>query len=60
MNTANKPIRSKKSEMKIGKTTYIITTTFNENASETVEDRLVRYVSDKISRGFESPEKQGG
>ena len=49
MNTENKPVRSRTSEMTIGKTTYIITTTFNENACETVEQKLVRFISDRIS-----------
>ena len=35
--------------MVIGKTTYIVTTSFNENARETVEQKLIRYVADRIS-----------
>lgn len=40
---------SRTSEMVIGKTTYIVTTSFTENAIETVEQKLIRYVSDHIS-----------
>ena len=49
MSTENKPVRSRTSEMKIGRTTYIVTTTFNEKASETIGQMLVRYVADRIS-----------
>lgn len=49
MNTERKPVRSRTSEMVVGKTTYTVTTTFNENARETVEQKLVRYVSGLIS-----------
>ncbi len=37
------------SEMVIGNTTYLITTSFKENIGETVEQKLVRYVADRIS-----------
>lgn len=43
-----KPIRSQTSEMKFGNTTYVVTTTFNENARETVEEKLARLVVDRI------------
>lgn len=43
------PVRSRTSEMVIGKTTYIVTTSFTENATETVEQKLIRYVADRIS-----------
>ncbi|MDR2531568.1 MAG: transposon-encoded TnpW family protein [Oscillospiraceae bacterium] len=49
MNTENKPARSRTSEMVIGKTKYIVTTSFNEKAGETVEQKLIRYISDRIS-----------
>jgi hypothetical protein len=49
MNTEKKSVRSRTSEMVIGKTTYIVTTTFNEKATETVEQKFIRYVSDRIS-----------
>ena len=48
MNKKNNPVRSRTSEMKIGKTTYIVTTTFKENAGETIEQKLIRYVADRI------------
>jgi hypothetical protein len=49
MNLEKKSVHSRTSEMAIGNTTYIVTTTFSEKASETVEQRLVRYISDRIS-----------
>jgi hypothetical protein len=51
----NKPIRSKTSEMKFGNTTYIVTTTFNEHARETVEQKLLQFVSDRISNEINCP-----
>ena len=48
-NTEEKPIRSQKSELQYDNTTYIITTTFNEKARETVEQKLLRLVTDRIS-----------
>jgi hypothetical protein len=33
---------------RIGKTTFVVTTSFSGTASETVENMLVRYVSDQI------------
>ena len=41
--------QSRASEMVIGKTIYIVTTSFAESATETVEQKLVRYVADRIS-----------
>jgi hypothetical protein len=49
MDTERKPVRSRTSEMIIGNTTYIVTTSFNENARETVEQKLIRYVASCIS-----------
>jgi len=49
MNQKSAPIRSQKSKMTIGKTTYNIMTTFSENATETVEEKFVRYVADRIT-----------
>jgi hypothetical protein len=40
---------SQTSEMVIGNTTYLITTFFKENVGETVEQKLVRYVADRIA-----------
>ena len=45
----NKPIRSQKSEMELDNTTYIVTTTFNEKARETIEQKLLQLVADRIS-----------
>ena len=47
-NKVGKPIRSQTSEMKFGNTTYIVTTTFKEDAKETVEEKLARLVVDRI------------
>ena len=44
-----KPIRSQTSEMKFGNTTYIITTIFNEQARDTVEQKLLQLVTERIS-----------
>ena len=59
-NTAekNKPIRSQKSEMKIGTTTYIVNTIFKENARETAEDKLLRVVNNRISNELCNPQSQ--
>jgi hypothetical protein len=51
-----KPIRSQKSEMQFGNTTYIVTTSFNEQARETVEQKLLQLVADRISSEINSPE----
>jgi len=51
----NKPIRSQTSEMKFGNTTYVVTTTFNENARETVEQKLLQLVADRISNEINAP-----
>jgi hypothetical protein len=40
---------SQESEIVIGKTTYTVTTHYSENARETAADKLLRYVSDRIS-----------
>jgi len=49
-NNPKKPIRSKTEEMIINGKLYIVTTQFNENARETVEEKYLRYVSDKIAQ----------
>ena len=54
----NKPIRSQTSEMKFGNTTYVVTTTFNEHARETVEQKFLQLVSDRISNEINSPKTQ--
>jgi len=55
MQEEHKPIRSQTSEMKFGNTTYVVTTTFNEHARETVEQKLLQLVSDRISNEINSP-----
>jgi len=59
-NTAekNKPIRSRKSEMVIGTTTYIVNTIFKESAIETVEDKLLRVVNNRISNELGNHQSQ--
>ena len=49
MDTKRIPVRSRTSEMVIGKTTYIVTTSFSEAACETVEQKLIRYIAGRIS-----------
>ena len=49
MYTEKKSVRSRTSEMTIGRTTYIVTTHYNENACETIGQMLVRYVAGRIS-----------
>jgi len=51
----NKPIRSKTKEVIIGKNRYIVTTHFKENGRETAEQKLLRYVSARISRDMKTP-----
>ena len=45
----NSPVQSKTEEMVIGKNKYIVTTTYSENARETIEQKYLRYVTDRIS-----------
>jgi len=47
----NKPIRSQTSEMKIGTTTYIVSTHYKDTTQETAEDKLLQYVTNRISAG---------
>jgi hypothetical protein len=51
----NKPVLSKTSEMLIGKVTYTVTTHYNENGRETAEQKLFRYISDRISADMKTP-----
>jgi hypothetical protein len=50
----NQSIRSQTSEMRIGNVTYIVNTIFNENGRETAEQKLVRYVADRILNDYKS------
>jgi hypothetical protein len=54
MDTENKPILSKTSEMKIGKVTYIVTARYKESGRETAEQKLLRYVSARVSDELKS------
>ena len=49
------PIRSQTTEMKLGNTTYVVTTTFNRQARETVEQKLLRLVTERISGEINPP-----
>ena len=49
-------IYSRTSEMIIGKCTYVVTTHFNPNGRETVEDKLFRVVSERVSEHLKSGE----
>jgi hypothetical protein len=42
--------------MTIGKTRYIVITHFKENGRETAEDKLLRYVSNRITADVKNPE----
>jgi len=42
--------------MQLGITTYIVTSTFSENARESVEQKLLRYVAEHISAEMANPE----
>ena len=57
MNTENKTVRSRTSEMKIGKVTYIVTANYKENGRETAEQKLLRYVTERVSEAVKTPEK---
>lgn len=48
MPETKKPVRSNTSETQHAKTTYVITTTFNEDARETLEQKLARLVADVV------------
>jgi len=53
---------SQTSEMVIGNCTYIVTTHYKENGRETAEQKLLRYVTNRISadsKDSESLENKG-
>jgi len=52
-NTAT--VNSKTTEMKIGKVTYIVTSFYKENGRETAEQKLQRYVTDRVSDELKKP-----
>ena len=52
----NAPIRSQQSEMVIGGTTYKITTSFSETATETADETFFRIVTNRISDALNSRE----
>jgi len=53
--TNNDPIRSRTVEMHIGNTTYIVTS-FNVNARENVEQRLLRFIAERVRVDIENRE----
>jgi len=58
----SKPIRSQTSEMRFGNVTYIVNTHYKENGRENGTQKLLRYVSKRISAEIKSggmPENQG-
>lgn len=58
----NKPIRSQTSEIRFGNMTYIVNTHYKENGRETAEQKLLRYVTKRISadlKNGKSPENKG-
>ncbi len=59
METSNKPVRSRTSEMVIGKTKYIITSHFKENGRETAEEKYVDYIADKVADRLKRPINSG-
>ena len=57
MATENDPIRSNTTVMHIGRVTYIVTTYYNENGRETAAQKLLRYVTDRVSEELKTIEK---
>ena len=51
------PIRSQTEEMKIGNTTFIVSTHFKENGRETGEQKLQRYVLECIQDGVRNSKR---
>jgi len=49
--------KAKTSEMKIGKTTYIINSHYKETGRETAADKLFRLVSSRVAANLKSPIK---
>jgi len=48
-------VRSRTTEMEIGRCTYIVTTHYNSEGRETAEDKLFKIVSDRIAEELKSP-----
>jgi hypothetical protein len=47
-------VRSRTKEYVIDGAKYIVTSTFSETAKETVEDKVLKYISDKVSSEIKS------
>ena len=54
MNTYNKSVLSETSEMKIGKITYIVNSHYKKDGRETAEQKLMRYVTERVSGELKS------
>ena len=52
------PIRSRTTEMEIGNTTYIVTSTYNENARETAEQKFMRLIAGRVADELKNPGKR--
>lgn len=56
MAEVNTPVRSKKSEVVIGKTNYIVTCTFNDKSRETADQKFLKLVTERVAKELKSPE----
>ena len=50
------PVKTGTYEMIIGKVTYYVNTFCNANGYETAEEKLIRYVSERIAHDTKTPE----
>lgn len=50
------PVRSRTKEYIIGGAKYMVTSTFSETAKETVEQKLLKFVSDRVSSEMRNAE----
>jgi len=57
MITQNKPILTQRSEMRIGKVNYIVTSHYKENGRETADQKFMRYVNGRVAAELKSAEK---
>jgi len=44
--------------MEIGNTTYIVTSTYNENARETAEQKFMRLIAGRVADELKNPGKR--
>jgi hypothetical protein len=57
MNTINNPVRLRAKEYIIGGAKYNVVSIFSETAKETIEQKMLKYVSDRVSEEMQSTEK---